>query len=379
MHYQTDNAFIFTGDPHPQYHPNELCWGNDMIATESSGHPVLEAYSGFARYERHRELNPRRWIKREEAVGKAVFNYLHVLPEKRYVTCKLGDVFYTACQWWRGFYHFLVDVLPGLLYYAEELYPSYKLLVPLRHSVMVACLDILGIPDTHVILPKRGLTYRTSSLMVFSTFSIEGAIYRQNVFKMLRDHHEVSEDASYPSRVYLSRADKPNPKLAHAGPGRNRVISNLAEIEHLLGGLKFTEQALGAKTFKEKTEALQNAKVIVTPHGGQVMNCIFAKKLQRLIIMSPPSYSEVGGKIEDCDLHMAAMLRRFIPGLEVFIITTPITAEMDGSTRNHAQRGGPDSFHVDLAEVELHASVGLDPSPPDPRFAGVLSRRQLRP
>ena len=144
--------------------------------------------------------------------------------------------------------------------------------------------------------------------------------------------HKVIENISNTTnsdineRLYITRHDASSGLWNNSGGGSTRLIDNEQDIIDYLILNKYDVCSVGSKTFIEKAELLQNTKIVISPYGGNIFNCIFAKNLKIIIMLVS---EETHGGV---NMMHDRMIKRIIPEIEIYHI-------IGKNTSNNLERG----------------------------------------
>lgn len=241
----------------------------------------------------------------------------------QYRNVKVEEAYLLHIQYWANFYHFMMELLPNMYYYKKTLLEKgCKIMVPTRNCLIDGCLEAFSIPDEMVINlklknlhdEKKRRCYSVSKFHYSSTASSPGNSDLQvEAFKSFQKQFIHTNDTTSPKKIYISRADKADSRFNNSATGKDRTISNESEVLNLMMRCGYEIHAVGTKTFEEKAKLLSNAETIVTPHGGNIINCCLAKNLKKLIILT-----YYHGQF--CDNIFCNFIKALLPNVEVVFV-----------------------------------------------------------
>ena len=238
---------------------------------------------------------------------------------------KIEEAYLLHILYWGNFFHFMTELLPNMYHYKKTLLDKgCKIIVPDRNRLIDECLETLSIPDDMVITLKPSCCYSVSKMHYSSTASIPGnSALQVEAFTYFQEFFQDISCATAPQKLYISRADKINPEFNNNANGQDRVLSNENDVLNLVTDNGYEVHTVGTKTFKEKSELLSNAETIITPHGGNILNCCLAKNLKRLIILTC-KYAEF------CDNIFYNFVKALLPNVEILFVEGTQDENPDG-------------------------------------------------
>lgn len=193
-----------------------------------------------------------------------------------------GKVAVLATYAGRGYYHWMIDVLPRLElirlanYNLEEI--DKFIVNSYLTSYQIETLKILGIPREKLILTQSSKHLSVEQLILPSLTNVYQTVpewscdFINNTFLGL-EHHNQSEER----RIYISR------RIASL-----RHISNEGRLINLLKKRGFEIVVLERMKVTEQARLFQSASVVIGPHGAGLTNLVFCEPhTQVLEIMHP--------------------------------------------------------------------------------------------
>ena len=190
--------------------------------------------------------------------------------------------------YWGNFYHFMLELFPNLYYYSKNLMGSgVKLIIPDTNLLILELLDILNIPESLIIVGKPKSLYKINKLYYSSTKTEPGDTQSQiDAFRYLQSSLADVDCSSSPDRLYISREDKKNKEFNNSANGEERKIINEHDVLQTVNKFNYDMQTVGTKSFYDKARLLSRTRHIVTPHGGNILNCCLAKNLESITILT---------------------------------------------------------------------------------------------
>ena len=235
-------------------------------------------------------------------------------------------------SWSSSFYHFVMELLPNIHYYKQNLLPlGYKIIVPPYNNVIAESLKLYDIPQEAIIYLESDATYNIKEASYSTPLSDISTFTSQiNAFKELRrkviENISNTTNSDINERLYITRHDASSGLWNNSGGGSTRLIDNEQDIIDYLILNKYDVCSVGSKTFIEKAELLQNTKIVISPYGGNIFNCIFAKNLKIIIMLVS---EETHGGV---NMMHDRMIKRIIPEIEIYHI-------IGKNTSNNLERG----------------------------------------
>ena len=296
----------------------------DILALTKDNEAIEELHLGRDRSFLYREIIPN--------IQETNKNYF---IEKTYVVYG---------SWSSSFYHFVMELLPNIYYYKQNLLPlGYKIIVPPYNNVIAESLKLYDIPEDKIIYIEENAIYNIKEAS-YSTplYNMGDFISQINAFKQLR--HKVLENISNTSnldinkRLYITRHDVMSGSWNNTAHGATRTIDNEEDIINYLSLNKYDVCSVGSKTFIEKAELLQNTKIVISPYGGNIFNCIFAKNLKILIMLVS---EEAHGGV---NMILHHMIKSIFPEIEIYHIV--------GKNTSNNLETGRNSYLINMQDIK---------------------------
>jgi len=217
--------------------------------------------------------------------------------------------------YWGNFFHFMIELFPNLYYYSKNLMQyDVKVILPARNILIDDLLQILNIPEELVVTLEKDTLCTVDELHYSSTISSPGNTNSQiEAFKYLQEQFSYIDSDCSSANLYLSRNDNRDHRFNNSANGMDRNIINEDKVLSLVKNFGYKIDTVGTKTFHEKAQLLSRTKNIVTPHGGNILNCCLAKNLESLTILTC-KYAEF------CDDIFTRFIQALLPAVEVTLI-----------------------------------------------------------
>jgi hypothetical protein len=217
--------------------------------------------------------------------------------------------------YWGNFYHFMIEFFPNLYYYSKNLMQhDVKVILPARNMLIDDLLQILNIPDELVVTLEKDTLCTVDELHYSSTTSSPGNTNSQiEAFKYLQNQLSYVDSDCSSANLYLSRNDNCDHRFNNSANGMDRSIINEDKVLSLVKNFGYKIDTVGTKTFREKAQLLSRTKNIVTPHGGNILNCCLAKNLESLTILTC-KYAKF------CDDIFTRFIQALLPAVEITLI-----------------------------------------------------------
>lgn len=183
-----------------------------------------------------------------------------------------------------NYYHFLYDAI-GRYGVFEEALPGERydaVVVPHQTRYQQQLLALVGI-TAPLLQPAPGLTYRADRLLVPSTPNQDLDAPRW-VTRWLREHLPATASGDTPTRLYLSRGQRPN----------SRRYVQEAELWPELERRGFVMLDPGTLTVQEQIDVFHGAEIVVSPHGAALTNLTFSRPGVKVVEMFASSYVHLG-------------------------------------------------------------------------------------
>ena len=247
-------------------------------------------------------------------------------------------------SWSSSFYHFVMELLPNIHYYKQNLLPlGYKIIVPPYNNVIAESLKLYDIPQEAIIYLESDATYNIKEASYSTPLSDISTFTSQiNAFKELRrkviENISNTTNSNINERLYITRHDVPSDLWNNSGGGSTRLIDNEQDIIDYLILNKYDVCSVGSKTFIEKAELLQNTKIVISPYGGNIFNCIFAKNLKILIMLVS---EEAHGGV---NMILHHMIKSIFPEIEIYHIV--------GKNTSNNLETGRNSYLINMQDIK---------------------------
>lgn len=204
-----------------------------------------------------------------------------------------AHVYFLPCT---GFYHFLLEEIPALLY-ALEKFKDLKIIVPqkkLPRYYFEILRSILGSESKKRLLFSSKNLFLNRIVMVQKT-DHSGFVYSKDI--ALINKYVLYEKTNLKSRkIYISR------KFAYKRP-----IANEIELEEALRSLKFKIIYLEKISFQDQIKEVTSAKVIASPHGAGLSHIIWGNRKKQLIEIFPSRENHGYKQCNDCYANIASL------------------------------------------------------------------------
>jgi capsular polysaccharide biosynthesis protein len=185
--------------------------------------------------------------------------------------------------------HFLFDTLPVIALCHEAIRDGrVKLLMPGFPEWGLSALGAFGIESRHILQSQGQEALRCNEMLIsdtlttLNTFLPNPAFCRMPAGALGIDIATPWTDRDTGSRVYLSRENQPNYFA--------RSIENEEALRMVLRSLGFTVLEPANMPFPEQVIAINNASLIVGPHGSGFGNLIFARPGTAVIDLMPQDW-----------------------------------------------------------------------------------------
>ena len=269
--------------------------------------------------------------------------------DKEYEHCiDIDQAYLLHILYWGNFYHFMLELFPNLYYYSKSLMSSgVKLIIPNANLLILELLDILNIPESLVIVGKPKSLYRVNKLYYSSTAPEPGDAQSQiDAFRYLQSNFADVDCSSSPDRLYISRQDKKNKQFNNNANGEERKIINDDDVLQTINRFNYDIQTVGTKNFYDKARLLSRTRHVVTPHGGNILNCCLAKNLESITILTC-KYALF------CDNIFEKFIRAMLPNTKVIFVKGDQPENPNGE---HLYSRIP--FNIPICELERTLSNG---------------------
>lgn len=209
----------------------------------------------------------------------------------------ISDGFFLAGNGSHNWYHWLIEILPKMLYYKKD----YSRNILVNQS----CKDIPSMAETLQTLVEN---YDVNIIYLdpLKTYRIKKLYFINEVNKLM--YNELDrEKASQPLYYYrkeslekLSEILKTKyltdtiirlPKIYLRRHNTHRIPSNESEIAALLATKKFSYIDLAKCSIQQQVEIFANAKHIVGTSGAAFTNLLFCSPNTKIVIFMPDNYT----------------------------------------------------------------------------------------
>ncbi len=192
------------------------------------------------------------------------------------------------------YFHFFMEMLPKIVNYRENAMHLCPLLITkqtLRPYVR-EILDVLGIPKNKIIEIGRNQVYKVNEMYTCGwagAFPIEcESLPRESVYlNIIRNRcFQKYRDTRGLRNIYISRKESRSANnqqvcLARFVVNEDELLDKLDQNR-----LHFDRVRLGESSIEEKVSILSSVDNLIMDAGSSVVNAMFAKNLQKAIILS---------------------------------------------------------------------------------------------
>jgi hypothetical protein len=188
-----------------------------------------------------------------------------------------GEYLHFGAQWGLVYYHWVLDVLPRLLF-AERFERLRGVPLIVQRGITQTqreSLQILGIPPDRII-EFNGHHWQVEQLYYIQP-GLSGCPTPLHV-QWLRERF-APHSLTRSRRLYISRED-----------ARNRRIINEADLVKELVLYGFEVVTLSGMSFADQVRLFSEAEIVVGPHGAGFANAVFAQPGTTLIELFSPSH-----------------------------------------------------------------------------------------
>lgn len=209
----------------------------------------------------------------------------------------LNDGFFLAGNGSHNWYHWLIEILPKMLYYKKDY--SRNILVS------QSCKDIPSMAETlqtlvqsydvNIIYLDPLKTYRINKLYFINEVNklMYNELKREIVCQPLYYYRkEALEKLSEILKdKYLTDAISCKPKIYLRRQNTHRIASNEKEIAELLSDYQFSFIDLAKFSIQQQVEVFSTAKHIVGTSGAAFTNILFCSRNTKIVIFMPDNYT----------------------------------------------------------------------------------------
>ena len=345
-HFLIDDVRIIYRDNN---NPHKILWSLfDMHGSLLEGEPKKYDHTHMLAITKDNEVIEELYLGKDRS-----FLYREIIPNtqetnKNYFIEK-AYIIYSI--WGCAFHHFVMELLPNIYYYKQNLLPlEYKIIVPPCNNVIAESLKLYDIPQEAIIYLESDATYNIKEASYSTPLSDISTFTSQiNAFKELRckviENISNTTNSDINERLYITRHDASSGLWNNDGGGSTRLIDNEQDIIDYLILNKYDVCSVGSKTFIEKAELLQNTKIVISPYGGNIFNCIFAKNLKIIIMLVPEDTNGGVNMMHD------RMIKRIIPEIEICHII--------GKNTSNNLEPGRNSYLINIEDIKSHLKIRI--------------------
>lgn len=179
-------------------------------------------------------------------------------------------------SWYHNYYHWMVDVLPRLMYLKNL--DDQTIPVCVGDSISRTAYDaiVIALGDERRIKVLDGTHLFKSAIIptnISESFDVSKPVitYLRETFSSKTVLKNINQNA-LPKKIYISRSD-----------ARLRRIANEDEIVDMLQSRGFSILSLSNMKILEQVALFKNADIIVTHHGAALTNLVFCSKNAHVI------------------------------------------------------------------------------------------------
>ncbi|NCD35060.1 MAG: glycosyltransferase family 61 protein [Spartobacteria bacterium] len=195
------------------------------------------------------------------------------------------------------YYHWLLEVLPNILY-ALELFPCVKIIVGenAQSFVMEGLELVLGVAvcEQKVLRCSERFPLLVEQVVLTSLDDWSGYIRTEDVTRVRRAFSHVTDQqntASTGTHIYVSRSQS-----------YRRSLPNEKQLEQLLQNAGFDIIQPEKMSLKDQIAAFSHAEIIVSPHGAGLSNMIWRTGVCSIVEVFTPAW------LNDCYARLAVQL-----------------------------------------------------------------------
>ena len=217
-----------------------------------------------------------------------------------------------------NYYHFLYDSLPYLWTYLKikEVIPEIKLLMNYagphkrdHHPFVKDTLKLLGITNDDILIVNSQNCYSTviiSSSLTHNQLSSNPP--RKEIFDVinaLKKGSGTSNTSNHIEKIYVSRRTWVHNNLENIGTNytTRRKLVNEDEVVTTVKDFGFVEVFCENMSMKDKIDLFSQAKFVLGPIGGGMVNTLFCKPQAHVFSLNSPCFFDINARFEYCMSH----------------------------------------------------------------------------
>jgi hypothetical protein len=209
-----------------------------------------------------------------------------------------------------NYYHFIYDTLPYLISYLKlrESIPNLKLLTnyPNGHSMLykfvIEFLNLLSIQESDILIVNDITSYDT---MYVSSSYTHGHNSNKPPRKEIYNFYKhiislVPKNFNTPKKIYVSRRTWVHNDLSNIGTNytTRRKMINEDILVNKLTSLGYIEVFPESMSIIEKIQLFSNAKEIIGPIGGGLVNVLFSNPDCKLFVLVSPTFLDINKRFK---------------------------------------------------------------------------------
>jgi len=175
-----------------------------------------------------------------------------------------------------GYFHVLLEILPVIIYILKNIKNVKVVLPKITSKYQIDILNILLKNNIKEIIIHSDKPIKIENYILPAIEPFSGFVTKKDI-KILRETFlPLIDGGNRKFKIYISRR----------GTNRRR-LSNEEELENELQKLGFKIVRLEAYSFIQQVDIINNAEIIIAPHGAGLANLVFAEKTTKVIEIFP--------------------------------------------------------------------------------------------
>lgn len=219
-------------------------------------------------------------------------------PKKIIGTFIIDTLFFAySNKWIVNYQHLISDFYPYLYYYKQH-HATAMIGIPksVKSKPLLELLEIMDIPKGMIVWLKYNIIYHINNLVTYRygrtlvTSELEWSIEPLKFLnKKLTSGNKIDNLRNSTGRkgiLFISRDDTTTKDNNNNFAGKARDLFNKENLYKYLNENKIDIKSMSQYSIKEKSNLLNTYDTYITLHGANIINLVFAKKINELIILN---------------------------------------------------------------------------------------------
>jgi len=255
---------------------NFISYG-DALYTECNSTDIHEIFCNGSRYFNNKQLPPHKQLSSDLFLKKTSFKQTEI--------CSNVFIFNRTNNWTGKYFHFLTDIILKLPILNKRYTSTVLLTSSLNCRFTSELVNLLTSLSFKIILAKPDTRYICNDSFLISSPVDLYARISVDQLKFIKKIYNILPAKKY-KKIYLARRPAPDPV---AGIPQRAILNEAALIQYMQANdykIIYPEDI----SISECSSYIRGAEKIVSAHGSQLTNIVFAKPKTQIIEILPENY-----------------------------------------------------------------------------------------